>query len=134
LTALTEFLFPAPAERSTRAILAWWEARRPHYNLIVGTAGLFSLGVLNLLGALPPAARPPGVPWPVIVVFGGLANVCYLFGPAVEIGLQRLWQGRVLPAGPTLFRMGLTFSAGLALLPSLLGTMDWLIRLVRWLL
>ena len=40
---LSEFLFPAPAERRTGAIWAWWEKRRLAYNLWVGTAGTFTV-------------------------------------------------------------------------------------------
>ena len=48
MTALTEFLFPAPARRSPLAILKWWEKRRFAYNVIVGTAGVVSLSAITL--------------------------------------------------------------------------------------
>lgn len=38
---------------------------------------------------------------------------------------------RVLPVGPTLYRMGLTFSVGLALFPTLIFGLEWLVRIVR---
>ena len=31
-----------------------------------------------------------------------------------------MWKGEVLPTGPALYRMGLTFSVGLALFPTLI--------------
>jgi hypothetical protein len=135
LTAFSEFLFPAPAQRSTRAIISWWEARRLRFNLIVGTAGVFSLTAINVLAWLPPHGEglPPNA-WRAAVAFGVLANVFYLWGPAVELGIERVWGRKVLPAGPTLFRMGLTFSVGLALLPTLLGGLDWGFRILRWLI
>ena len=52
MNALTEFLFAAPAPRSTPAIIAWWERRRLAYNAWVGGAGLVSLGTVGLAGAL----------------------------------------------------------------------------------
>jgi hypothetical protein len=55
------------------------------------------------------------------VVFGVMANLCYLLGPATEIVIQALWGRQVLPTGPALFRIGLTFSVGLALFPALLA-------------
>ncbi|MEJ2206992.1 MAG: hypothetical protein P8170_23140 [Gemmatimonadota bacterium] len=132
MKALTEFLFPPPARRSTGQILRWWEARRLPYNLIVGSAGLLSLGVVTVVSLLPP--HPWGMrlafPWPAVIAFGVLANLCYLLGPAVELTAQKLWRGKVLPLGPSLFRMGLTFSVGLALLPILLVLIGWVYRIL----
>ena len=127
---LVEFLYAPPARRSTPAILAWWERRRLAYNAFVGAAGMVSLGAVgaagvllgegvNLVGGLAGAA-----------VFGVMANVCYFLGPATEVVLEKLWGRRVLPAGPVLYRMGLTFSVGLALFPTLLVVMLMTARLV----
>ena len=66
-------------------------------------------------------------------MFGLLANACYLLGPAAEIGVEKLSRGKILPTGPAFFRMGLTFSVGLTLFPTLLFAVDWGIRLLRWL-
>jgi hypothetical protein len=133
MSALTEFLFAAPAARKAGAILRWWEKRRLTFNLMVGAAGLFSLAFMQVVTRLPPHAhRPPtSEVVPVIVVFGVLANFCYLLGPTVEIALDRVWGRSVLPTGPTLFRMGLTFSVGLALLPTLIVCLDWGFRVMR---
>jgi hypothetical protein len=131
MTAISEFLFPAPARRTTGAIMRWWEARRLRYNLVVGAAGFTSIGFVNLIAALPPDGHTLGVPWGGVLVVGMVANVCYLFGPSVEIGIEKLFGGRILPTGPALFRMGLTFSTGLALLPCLLASFDWVNRIVR---
>jgi hypothetical protein len=46
-------------------------------------------------------------------------------GPAAEIAAHKIWGSELLPAGPTLYRMGLTFSVGLAPLPSLIVCLDW---------
>ena len=59
-----------------------------------------------------------------------MANACYLLGPTVAIALQKLWGDKLLPVGPTLFRMGLTFSVGLALFPALLVSIFWVARVV----
>lgn len=121
--ALTEFLFAAPAPRSTPAIIAWWERRRLAYNAWVGGAGLVSLGTVGLFNALVGGEGMFPEALVLAAVFGGMANLCYCFGPATEILFEKLWGRRVLPAGPTLYRMGLTFSVGLALLPTLLTGM-----------
>ena len=129
--SIADFLFPAPAERRSLAILKWWEGRRLHYNLITGGAGIFSLAITELFAILPPDNHGFFVPVVGVLVFGVLANVFYTVGPAVEITLERIWGRKALPTGPALFRMGLTFSVGLAMLPSMVSALDWGFRLVR---
>lgn len=132
MSALEEFLFPAPARRTVPSILRWWEARRLKYNVVVGAAGLTGLSWAWVITHLPPGAHPGwGMVWLPILVIGGLANVCYTLGPMVEAGVEKVFSGRILPVGPALFRMGLTFSVGLALLPILITTLDWGYRILR---
>lgn len=128
--SLTDFLFPAPAERDVSSIVRWWESRRGAYNLIVGGTGLLTLGAVRLILFLP--HDPPsmsGIMAPV-VVYGVMANLCYLFGPALEILIEKLFGREVLPTGPTLFRVGLTFSVGLTLFPVLIALIGWVFRIV----
>jgi hypothetical protein len=129
MSALTEFLFPAPAKRSVKSIVAWWEKRRLPYNLAVGAAGTASITWIYVAEMLAPGGGPLGwIPWQPIVAFGVAANICYLLGPAAEILIDKLWGREVLPTGPVLYRMGLTFSVGLALLPGLVMTFSLVIR------
>lgn len=130
MTALTEFLYPTPAKRTVGGIVRWWEARRLKYNLVVGGAGLLSLGAMTVVSLIPPGIPGFFIAWQPIVVFGVMANVCYLLGPTVEVLVEKLFRGHILPVGPSLFRMGLTFSVGLALFPTLLITIVWILRLV----
>jgi hypothetical protein len=130
MTSLAEFLFPAPAPRRPRAILAWWESRRLAYNAMVGSAGLVSVSVLMGASLLFGDAVHPAQALVASVIFGVMANVCYLLGPAIEILIETLWGRRVLPTGPTLYRMGLTFSVGLALFPSLIAAILVVVRTV----
>jgi hypothetical protein len=132
MSAITEFLFPAPAKRSAGSIIGWWERRRLPYNLAVGAAGVVSLAFSTILVALPPNGQLLGAlpPWQPILVFGVMANICYLLGPTVEIVVDKLWGREVLPTGPALYRMGLTFSVGLALFPALLMVIFWVARIV----
>jgi hypothetical protein len=136
MSALTEFLFPAPAERSAGAIVRWWESRRLAYNLIVGGTGLCTLSAVALIGWLPPHPYPAhfGPPLGIVALYAVAANGCYLLGPLVELGAQKLWGRTVLPIGPALYRMGLTFSVGLTLLPVLLFLIEWVFRIVRTIL
>jgi hypothetical protein len=130
MSALTEFLFPAPAPRTVRAIIGWWESRRLAYNLWVGSAGLVSVGVLCVEALLMRGSIDVRGVLIAPTIFGVMANVCYLLGPTAEILIEKLWGRSVLPTGPTLFRMGLTFSVGLALFPSLVVSILLVVRIV----
>lgn len=130
MNALTDFLFPAPARRSAPAIVTWWERRRLAYNAWVGAAGLVSLGTVGLANALMGGEAMFPQALILVAVFGGMANLCYCLGPAAELLCEKLWGRRVLPTGPALYRMGLTFSVGLALLPTLLTVLLGVARVV----
>lgn len=125
---LGEILFPpAESRRNALSILSWWEARRGTYNLIVGGTGLFTLLVVRLISWVPPFVNFP-FDWRPVVAFGVLANVCYTFGWAIESAARRVWGDKCPPFGPALFRQGLAFSVGLALLPILLVSFAWVVR------
>ena len=130
MNTLAEFLFAAPARRTTPAIISWWERRRPAYNLWVGAAGLVSLVSVGTATALMGGAVHIREGLLAAAIFGGMANICYFFGPATELLLEKVWGRRALPAGPMLFRMGLTFSVGLALLPTLITMFLMTLRVV----
>ncbi len=134
MSAIVEYLFPAPARRSAAGIAAWWEARRLGYNVIVGLVGLVSFGWTHLMLALPPTRAGAEIPVAGVIVFGVLANVFYTTGPIVEYAVERLSRGRVLPLGPMLYRMGLTFSVGLALMPAAVSCLDWGIRILKFII
>jgi hypothetical protein len=126
--ALTEFLFPEPAPRTVSGIIKWWEKRRLFYNVAVGSAGLVTMIPATIVVSLL-EGRLVLEPWIGAAIFGVLANVCYCLGPTVEILSTKIWGRTVLPVGPSLYRMGLTFSVGLALLPMLLVFFATLIRI-----
>jgi hypothetical protein len=132
MPALARLLFPVPdIRRSPATLLAWWESRRPAYNLVVGGAGIITLATLHVLSWLPPQLTFD-VPLPLIIVYGVAANVCYTFGFALEALLQRVWGDDVAPVGPTLWRHGLVFSVGLTLFPIGLAWMAYLFNATRW--
>ena len=132
MNALTEFLFPAPAKRKASAIFGWWERRRLAYNAIVGTAGVTSLTIASVLAWLPPMSDPIDlmIMWRPILVVGALANLFYLLGPTFEIAIDKLFGREILPTGPVLYRMGLTFSVGLMFLPAMMSVVYWVARIV----
>jgi hypothetical protein len=131
MAALAQLLFPLPdVRRSPATLLAWWERRRPTYNLIVGGAGLVTLTALHGLSWLPPHVSFDA-PWPLVVLYGVCANLCYTLGFAIEALLERLWGQDVAPVGPTLFRHGLVFSVGLTLFPVAIAWLSWLFIAAR---
>lgn len=129
MSAVGEFLFAAPAQRSTGSIVRWWERRRFAYNLGVTAAGAFTYVYGTVIALMPPGGGVdyPPLSFPLVTLV--LANVCYFLGPATEIVIDKLWGDRLAPAGPLLYRMGLTFSVGLALLPALVITLIWVVRI-----
>lgn len=134
--SLVDFLYPAPARRSIPSILGWWEKRRLPYNLMVGAAGVFATGTFLFLAWLPPFSFGGDITPEILIpitIFGVMANVCYTFGSVLEILAHKVWGRDVLPIGPALFRMGLTFSVGLALLPALLSVIIWVGRVLDYL-
>lgn len=133
MNTITHFLFPAPAERSPAAIFMWWESRRLGYNAVMGVTGIFSLGIMAAFASLPPG---PGTlpPLPLVIVYAIAANVFYGLGPLVECALEMIWPRKVLPVGPALFRMGLTFSVGLNFMAVMIMGWDWVIRVLKFLL
>ncbi len=133
MSALVRLLYPVPApSRSAAAIIGWWERRRLRFNLIVGAAGFFSIGIINLVLALPPNPELAGIPLGPAVVFGVLANVCYTAGWATELTFNAWWRKDPPAIGPVLFRQGLIFSVGLALLPVALAGAAWALKFARW--
>lgn len=135
MSALTEFLFPAPAERRIGAILRWWEKRRLGFNFAIVGAGAFTYAYGTVVTLLPPLSEGleyPPLEGPLTVLI--VANLIYLLGPATEWALSRVL-GRGGPAaGPALFRVMLTLGVGAALLPSLVMTFIWVVRFVAWVL
>lgn len=124
-TFLADFLYPAPAERRVRSIIGWWEKRRLPYNLIIGGTGLLSATVVSFFMAF--NGGPGPLEWFQIGLFWLIAaNACYTLGPAAEIALQKFLGRKLLPAGPLLFRAGLTIALGVALAPIIFVTIAYL--------
>ena len=126
-TILADFLYPPPAERRVGAIIRWWEKRRLPYNLIVGATGLVTMtfGALltSVVATLQPVDLVRGAIWWAV-----WANVCYSLGPVAEIALEKMFGGRLLPAGPLLFRAGVTIAVGVTLLPIIPLTIGFILN------
>lgn len=129
MPALTTLLFPEPTlQRSTGAVIAWWERRRPLYNAVVGATGLVTLSVFALaLG--PSMVLEPGTLFGV-TAYGVAANLCYSLGAPIELLLQRWLRRETYGLGPALFRHGLLYSVGLTLFPIALGAFAVIAKLL----
>lgn len=133
MTALTKFFFRDHAVTTPTAsqTIAWWESRRPVYNLAVGAAGAVTLAVVNVFALLPPHGS--SIPWQANLIlpaiYGVIANLCYTLGWATELGVRRWLGNEVEPMGAALFRYGFAFSIGLTLFPAGLSFLVWLARL-----
>ena len=131
---LANFLYPEPAARDSLSIIKWWEKRRVPYNLIVGGEAGLSVVIGSLLWLLPPNDWPLEIiPLEGYLGFLFLINLSYSVGPATEFLAHKLWGTHVRPVGPTLFRMGLTFSLGLTLvLPVIVFMIQWIFRAIAF--
>ncbi len=130
MSALTRYFFRSSVtRRSTWDTVRWWESRRLVYTIAVGSAGLVTLGWMNLL-ALVMHGRLLPIPWQAPLVYGVMANVCYTLGWGVELALQRLVGENAPTAGAAIFRYGFVFSVGLTLFPSVLFTLAEIAQLV----
>jgi hypothetical protein len=130
MTALIELFFDTVYfPRNALAVVRWWEARRPAYNVAVGATGLFTLSVLSLLHALPPLV----VVAQIVAVYALLANLCYSAGPVIDLLARRVGGPDYAAVGPALFRYGFVFSIGLTLFPLAIAGLWWAVHLVLWL-
>jgi len=117
------FFTPLYRPKSAWSVVAWWEARRPVYNAIVGATGLVSAAAVAIFGH-PPLQALIGVP----IVYGIAANICYSIGSVVDLAIRRWLGPRADSVGPVLLRYGFVFSVGLTLLPIPLVVLGWVLR------
>lgn len=113
---------------SARDAIGWWEARRIPFNLIVGSAGIFTCIVVGIvaLGSEVLFHREFGLPNPPlfalmgIVIYGILANVCFSIGWVAELIVRRIWPREADRFATLSFSLGVIFSVLLTLAPGFL--------------
>lgn len=138
LTTLNLFKRTAEYETSWQ-IIAWWEARRVPYNLIVGVTGIFtSMSCLAAAAVGEKYLRVPiGLPDPPIfaifsvIAYGVMANICYTGGWIAELIANKVWQDQAQRFGPITFTFGILFSIMLTLLP---GVLVWGVLIINLLI
>jgi hypothetical protein len=122
-------------------VIAWWEARRIPFNLVVGATGIVTSLVI-LATALVSEwlfSTPIGMPDPPIfavigaVVFAVGANVCYAGGWVAELIVKRAWPDESDRFGTLTFTLGLVFAVFVTLVPAgLISAMAVVYAIARW--
>ena len=109
--------------------ILWWELRRIPFNGLLLAAGIFSFGVIELIGS---RLIEPGedVVEPLAVIFGGAAyviaaNLCYTLGWITELLWSRGDTSLTETIRPTIYRRGLMLSLVLTLSPAILVPLAW---------
>ena len=118
--------------KTAMKIILWWEKRRLVFNGGVGLAGLVSVILIYGSLALPPADTRPlnGVEPITVIVFGILANLLFLGGWIIEIGILKLFGNRIKWFGPIVFGFGFFGSMVLAILPGFIYLLFWVGRML----
>jgi len=96
----------------------------------VGGTGLVTLAVMGTVMTLPPFNESGFPPLEGVLVYGLGANVMYTFGWVAEVAAYRILGRDLLPIGPALHRIGLTFALGLTLFPAFLFSALWVIATI----
>lgn len=121
-------------------VIGWWEARRIPYNLLVGSAGLFSSSVIVLIGLIDyfffhgefPA--PTGLTILAVIFYAIIANLCFTGGWLVELVVRKAWPAEADRFATLSFSLGLAFSMLLTLIPGILVAIAGIFALLAHLL
>lgn len=112
---------------SRRDVIAWWEAHRLRYNVLVGLVGIVTWLLVLCVGSL---AVKPGVDFeePIMMIIGPpiyavFANLCFTLGWIVDVSL---YNGR---PRKQLWKIGLLFSLVLTALPGIWAVVAWCITI-----
>ena len=109
-------------------VIGWWESRRVSFNLIVGSAGVFSCIVVGVVAMEPRFCStatlfglpdPPGFALVGILLYGIMANICFTGGWLSELFVRRLWPREAHRFATLSFSLGLIFSVLLTLTPAI---------------
>jgi hypothetical protein len=123
-----DWLFSNPTDPgSPKAVVAWWEARRPSFNLIVGAYGVIGLVAflvtISASGHLQPgedAVEPLALFAAPIVI-----NVLYTLGWIVELTYRSLEPDLSPRFGPRLLQLGLGLGLFLSTVPAAVQLLQW---------
>jgi len=120
-------------------VIAWWEARRIPFNLIVGVTGAVTSAAMLVIAAVGELAMPGAQIFPdppilvlvPVVLFAVMANVCYTGGWIVELLINYAWPEEPEGFGTLSFTLGLVFAVLVTLPPiPLFGGLLLLVKLL----
>ena len=114
------------AHQHVTGIVAWWEARRVPFNIIVAVAGVVSAAVMVGVAFTcvrrggPPIGLPASPLFALVgaLIYGIVANLCYTGGWIAELLVARLWKADTSRFGPIAFALGTGFSVFVTFLPA----------------
>ena len=121
-------------------VIGWWESRRIPFNLVVGSAGIFSSAVIVTVGLVgyfffhSEFPAPTGVTIFAVIFYAIIANVCYTGGWLAELIVRRAWPDEADRFAVLSFSLGLVFSVLLTLLPGVLAGVGGILGLLAHLL
>jgi len=121
---------------TARDAISWWEARRVPFNLIVGSAGIFTCVVIGVVAAASWALfnrdlRPDPPLFAVVLLYGLFANICFTGGWITELFVRRVWPRKADRFATSSFSLGLLFSVLLTLSPGIVVGAAGIFRLLR---
>lgn len=125
---------PLQKEASVREIWFWWEKRRIAYNAFVMILAVISAAIYVCSRIIPAGHIPsqstsedvvPALPLIALFIFGPILwNICYSFGPNLEIAVFKMKGVHDSSFGPVSIKIGVGFSAFIVLLPAVVGVID----------
>ena len=130
---IVDWLFRVPEEPySPWRVVAWWEARRVPFNIIVGVCGALGVAVflwtITTSGHLQPGEDPLE---PITILAAPLViNVLYTLGWIIEVPIRRLLPGLSPCFGPVLLRLGLGLGLFVITMPAAYWTGYRLLQLI----
>jgi hypothetical protein len=125
------WFFSRPSKPLSRLqIVAWWEARRVPYNLIVGSIGVVSLLLFSLFIGLTHELKPgEDAIEPMALFVAPIAvNICYTAGWIVELISDAIRRKGSSPIGPLLLKLGVGLSVFIVSAPSITWFVIWTVR------
>jgi F0F1-type ATP synthase membrane subunit c/vacuolar-type H+-ATPase subunit K len=116
--------------------IRWWEARRVAFNLLVGSAGIFTCIVIGIVAAASWALfnrdlRPDPPLFALVLLYAVLANICFTGGCITELLLRKAWPRKADRFATSTFSLGLLFSVLLTLSPGIVLVAAGISRLLR---
>ncbi|MDD5222987.1 MAG: hypothetical protein PHE84_03280 [bacterium] len=130
---ILNWFFATPQEsRSWWQIIVWWEFRRIPYNIFVALFGSIGLSLYILFLTLAKELKPGEdfIEPMALFITPFLINIAYSAGWIGELVLRIFWKQKSNLIGPSLLKLGVSFSIVAIFLPALLWFVIWIKRTI----